>query len=610
MRLLFRRRKSPRTADTPPPPHAPAGLTVPMAAAALLATPRRQRLLDQIWQRTSLSRPQFDALYLAPIERYAELVQQFPASEAHHHAYLGGMLDHGLEVVALVLKLRQSRLLPAGSPPEVQALQAGAWTAGAAYAALLHDIGKIAVDLEVQYANGATWHPWHGPMRQPYRFRYRAGRQYRLHGACAGLLYTRVLDTRILDWLSGISELWPALLYMLAGQPEHAGILGELVAQADQASAAQALGGDPHKALAAPRHSLQRQVLDGLRHLVRDDLSLNAPGPADGWLTEDALWLVSKTVCDKLRAHLLAQGIDRIPSNNTMLFNVLQDHGIVLPAADGKAIWRATVTAVGGWSHTFTLLRVVPSLIWDEDQRPAAFAGSVSLVADEATANETATAPAAPTQEDAHRHEHPPQVHPQVATAATSPDSVETLLSLLALPSNAHASRDEPPSQAATPIETSATTSPSTRHAQGVRARSPSTTAPTDPSGEHFLAWLRDRIQERKLIINDARALVHTVDDSVFLVTPGLFQRYAQEHPIVAARAKADDLQDWRWVQKRFEKLQLHRKQTSGLNIWTCGVTGPRKSRRLHGYLLKEPTRVLTQPLPDNPYLKLINDNS
>ena len=33
-------------------------------------------------------------------------------------------------------------------------------------------------------------------------------------------------------------------------------------------------------------------------------------GPADGWLTQDALWLVSKTVADKLRAHLLSQGVD------------------------------------------------------------------------------------------------------------------------------------------------------------------------------------------------------------------------------------------------------------------------------------------------------------
>ncbi|MDD3651043.1 TraI domain-containing protein, partial [Immundisolibacter sp.] len=74
----------------------PTGLTRPESAASLLATPRRQKLLEHIWQRTSLSRRQFATLYLAPLERYAELVQQFPASENHHHAYPGGMLDHGL----------------------------------------------------------------------------------------------------------------------------------------------------------------------------------------------------------------------------------------------------------------------------------------------------------------------------------------------------------------------------------------------------------------------------------------------------------------------------------------------------------------------------------
>ncbi|MBE1188229.1 TraI domain-containing protein, partial [Escherichia coli] len=48
-----------------------------------------------------------------------------------------------------------------------------AWTAAIAYAALLHDIGKVAVDMHVELADGSTWHPWHGPLRQPYRFRYR-----------------------------------------------------------------------------------------------------------------------------------------------------------------------------------------------------------------------------------------------------------------------------------------------------------------------------------------------------------------------------------------------------------------------------------------------------
>jgi hypothetical protein len=128
----------------------------------------------------------------------------------------------------------------------------------------------------------------------------------------------------------------------------------------------------------------------------------------------------------------------------------------------------------------------------------------------------------------------------------------------------------------------------------------------TEPAGEHFIAWLRHGIHTRKLIINDAKALVHTVADTAYLVSPGVFERYAQEHPMVAKQAKEAELADWQWVQKRFERLQVHRKQPNGLNIWTCEVTGPRKSRRLHGYLLSDPERLFSDVPPNNPYLQLM----
>lgn len=604
MLSLFQRKQVPPTtgARSTPAIEPTKGLIRPEAAASLLSTPRRQRLLEHIWQRTSLSRRQFATLYLAPLERYTELVQQFPASESHHHAYPGGMLDHGLEIVAYALKLRQSYLLPTGTPPEDQAVQAEIWTAATAYAALLHDIGKIAVDLHVETADGRIWHPWHGPLSLPYRFRYRQDREYRLHNAATGLLYNRVLDQEILDWLSVYPEAWSALLYVLAGQYEHAGLLGELVIQADRASVAQALGGDPARAMAAPKHALQRKLLDGLRYLLKEELKLNQPQASDGWLTQDALWLVSKTVSDKLRAHLLSQGIEGIPANNTAVFNVLQDHGMLQPTPDDKAIWRATVTSDAGWSHTFTLLRLAPALIWEADERPEPFTGTVVIEVP------PSVVPAKPSSDSG-------DTSPTVSTTPTQPaeptaDSVDALLVLL------RTSDSEPPPQetkAEPPPATCVSAPPShSQKSDSTRSLAP-VSSPTENgqnsqeplSDEHFLAWLRQRIQSRKLIINDAKALVHTVADTAFLVSPGVFQRYAQEHPQTASLAKQDQVADWQWVQKRFEKLQLHRKQDNGLNIWTCEVTGPRKSRRLHGYLLSDPRHLFENVPPNNPHLKL-----
>ncbi|AKU14336.1 TraI domain-containing protein [Aromatoleum toluolicum] len=593
--LFQRKRMPPATAVTPTPSaEPPKGLTRTESAASLLATPRRQKLLEHIWQRTSVSRDQFATLYRAPLERYAELVQNFPASESHHHAYPGGMLDHGLEIVAYALKLRQPHLLPAGATPETQAAQAEAWTAGIAYAALLHDVGKVAVDLHVEYADGTIWHPWHGPLRKPYRFRYHKAREYRLHSAATGLLYARLLDAGIFDWLSGYPDLWSALLYVLAGQYEHAGMLGELVVQADQASVAQALGGDPAKALAAPRHALQRKLLDGLRYLLKEEFKLNQPQASDGWLTQDALWLVSKTVSDKLRAHLLVQGVDGIPSSNTAVFNVLQDHGIAQPTPEGKAIWKATITSDAGWSHTFTLLRLAPSLIWEGNQRPTPFAGTVTVVQEEGEPTVSASLPAVPDSAAS-----------EPLSAQPAGEGVEALLDLLDTPDIASAVLSSTSEMFSPTLEEPPLESGESRLPADSAASASTPGLEETPSGEHFVAWLRRHIEERKLIINDTKALVHTVADTVYLVSPGVFQRYAQEHPRTAFLAKQDQLADWQWVQKRFEKLQLHRKQQNGLNIWICAVTGPRKSRRLHGYLLEDPRVLFSDMPPNNPYLSV-----
>ena len=572
---LFRHK---RQKPTPPPTVSVAEGYMPIESAhSLLAAEHRRQLLDRIWQYTALSHAQFIQLYLNPIHRYAELVQQLPASETHHHAYLGGMLDHGLELVACSLKLRQSYLLPTGAAPEDQAAQTDAWSAGIAYGALLHDIGKIAVDLQVERQDGRVWHPWQGSLDQPYRFRYLKGRDYHLHGAAAGLLYTQILDRSILDWLSGFPSLWASLLYVLAGQYELAGVLGELVIQADRVSTAQNIGGNPSKALQAPIHSLQHHLIRGLRHLVQHELKLNQPGAA-GWLTHDALWLVSKAVTDKLRAYLLSQSIEGIPSSNIAVFDELQSHGLVESTPEGKAIWTVLI-AQGNWQQSFTFLRLQPALIWGNEDRPEAFSGTVSIAVDDHT-TDAPVSPPAPEIVSTGSRKSSSLADPRAIEDA---DYLDTLLDMFELEES----------------EVSNASSAGTLEISY---------PPSDNPGQAFLSWVREGIQSHKLIINDSKAKIHTVGGSVFLVTPGLFQRYAQEFPGISQGA-CQEIEEWRWVQKQFEKLKAHRKRDDGLNIWICQVEGPRKKAKLKGYLLEEPALLFeTVPVPsDNPFLKIEN---
>ncbi|AUZ58465.1 hypothetical protein PRJ_1859 [Pseudomonas sp. XWY-1] len=548
------------------------GFLLPQSAESLLDVDHRKRLLERIWQYTALSEAQFDRLYLEPIRRYAGYVQQLPASESHHHAYAGGMLDHGLELVACSLKLRQSYLLPSRAAPEDQAAQADAWSAAIAYGALLHDIGKIAVDLQVEYQNAERWHPWHGPLNQPYRFRYHPGRDYKLHGAAAGLLYTQILSPALLDWLSDYPELWSQLLFLLADHYEHAGTLGELVLQADRVSTAQNIGANPTKALHAPKHSLQHHLLMGLRHLIKNEFKLNQPGAA-GWLTEDHLWLVSKTATDKLRAYLLAQSVDGIPSSNIALFDELQSHGLVDASSEGKAVWSATVT-IGEWEHRFTFLRLQPSLIWGDESRPVCFSGTIEPMMDHPVSTSEPCEPSTDGPQTAAKEK-------RSTTTILDEDFnyLDDLMDML-----------EEPRQ----LETES----STGNLQS------ETTLPQDAIGLVFLEWLRDGVHSHRLLINDSKAKVHSVEGTFFLVTPGIFQRYAAEHPEVAEADPSSEA--WRFLQRQFEKLDVHLKKPNGRNIWTCKVKGPRKTSSVNGYLLID-ARTIPMELPaNNPFLTLM----
>lgn len=617
LRKLFRT-KTPAPSSGPPTRQ---GFTPPSPGTALLATPRRQKLLENIWQRTSLSREQFASLYRDPLTRYADLVQLLPASENHHHAYPGGLLDHGLEIVAYALKIRQNYLLPIGAPPESQAAQAEPWSAAVAYGALLHDLGKIAVDVEVVREDGTTWHPWHGPLDQPYRFRYVKGRSYKLHGAASALVYTQVLPCQVLDWLSAFNELWASLIYVLAGQYEHAGVLGEIIVQADQASVAQELGANPQRAMEAPRSTIQRQLADGLRLLVTERCKLNQPdGPSDGWLTQDALWLVSKPASDAWRAFMLTQGTEGVPTSNAPFFNLIQDQALIQVNAQGKAIWKATVDNGMGWSQAFTLLKIAPSLIWpDPADRPPSFLGTVTV--EPTDEREESSTPLGLVQTYDAKMMAPIAQNETQVTSSQVQTNLETLSKTA--PQSSFDIMDDSLALAedlfGTSLDAVAAATILTDPAEQLPAQAdlpPATIriaesvvdTPSTASGElgkAFLEWARLGVLSHKLVINDAKAMIHTVDGTAFLVSPGLFKRYAQEHPRLQDEARARELDPWQLVQRAFEKLKQHRKTADNLNIWTCEVVGPRKTRSLKGYLLNDPTLLFNQLPFDNISLRL-----
>lgn len=541
---------------------------------ALLDRPGRAAQVRRIRDLAGVADRQFEPLYREPLASFAAFVQALPASEAHHHAVPGGMLDHALETAATALSLRRGHLLPSGAEPERQYRQQDLWTHAVFAAALLHDIGKPLVDQRIELFDRdgqslGAWNPWMGAMSAPaitYRVSFCRERDYRLHERLAPLLVRQIIPARALAWLAGERAVLSALLATLAGDSAEGGALFDIVKQADRSSVARDLAGPAAKIKSGQGQapSLAARLVTGLRYLLdQAELPLNRPGAA-GWRDGDDLWLVSKRALDALRAHLIAEGQTGIPARNERLMDELQQHGILGATAEDRAVWHARVTLSDGWTQELRLLRVPVRRLWTEEAaRPACIDGQVSPVTDDLTETSVEHKQPLPADADAQaakdRRPTAPMTPMMSGTNAMEPDA--------AVPNaGAQAHSASPPPAAAL------------------------SAAATD-AGQVFFAWLREGLQTGRFALNEVHARLHIVNEGLLLVSPAIFKDF--------------DAADWERAQRRFQKLKLHRKTPQGTNIWRYAVEGARKRSRINGLLIPDAERTFGIKLPDvNPHLK------
>ena len=369
-------------------------------------------------------------------------------------------------------------------------------------------------------------------------------------------------------WLASEREVLAAWLAIIIGMPEDAGPLGQIADEADRLSTAADLTGSVSRQTPTARvRPLHERLVMGLRYLIdRGALQLNRPD-AVGWLVGDELWLVVKTVLDALRAHLLQEGQSGIPVDNRRLMDELQRRGVLTPNRD-RALWSARIT-LGEWQQDLTLLRFPVSRLWpDPAIRPAACHGTIQPLAGTYVAEAPETSPAVPQSV----MDKPPA---RVMPAPTSPRSPEPAVKS----PEPLAAVGAPPSPVATVTE------------------APAFTKPMD-LGQAFLAWLKQGLVSGELPINTVNSRVHRVREGVLLVSPGIFRDYG-----IAVQAP------WASIQKRFQKLRLHRKTPEGFNIWNYTVVGERRTRELKGILVEDPEKALGPDLtlpPPNVHVVLV----
>ena len=527
-------------------------------------------LYQQIISLTSLPDEIFKLYYKPIIYKYAEFSQSLPASRSHHHANAGGLLTHTLEVVKFGLQFKEKYVLPPNTPSENLSKAQQRWFYGVFLTCLLHDIGKVMSDMlcHVYDKNGnhlGRWCPLVGPMTilpkaYSYTLKFSPKANYSLHKELAILLTTTLVPTKILDWLQRDTELFYAILLTLRGEPQHSSILSEVVKRADSESTKRNIGANTLQRIDRGHLSLPDKILKTINFLVKDGKSLkyNTPG-SNIFVYQGALYAVSKVFVDLLRTTMLRNGYTDIPSNNTRVFDIMQQHNIIESTKDDKAVWTGLITLndTNKWEQKMSFIKIpISTLVLSQEEIPKDMNGVISF--------------AEPTKKQ-----------------QTTPTSTNQSADEKASNCNQHKEKED---QKTNPIETRGDTPNSTKSIAIRR-------------GEEFIKWLRYGISNETLHYNDTKAPIHVVTSEklIFLLSPKIFKLFMEQASDDILKNLQLNREQFTRLQVGFAKLALHKNNPKDNNLLHTVLVKNRSGlKSMNGILLEDWQVLFNQEPPLN----------
>lgn len=397
-----------------------------LRAGDLLELVQSARATEAMWRQSRLSSLVWRRDLLPALHRYAEYVQLMPASESHHHAHVGGLLAHTMEMTLAAMTWRNGHFFPEGAAVEEMDAQRDEWTYVVFFAALLHDVGKIMTDLRVSWScfdmdAPLRWVPMSGPLTEIAQqrpggeylveFTPKSARDYQAHSKLSMILLQQIAPPSALSFLARRPQAFEALAQYLSGG-DKSSLLATIIRKADQTSTQQALTSGSRARFAT---STSVPLIDLLMQTIKDmlrsgtALPLNRSGAA-GWVFDSAIWFVAKRLADGVRQHIKQHHPEEaIPgeNKNDRLFDTWQENGCIqLNPQTGQAVWYVQVHGgestsgaasvplqehdqpdperleEGGatYSHTLTMLRFpLDKLFGDPAQYPPSMVGRIEV---------------------------------------------------------------------------------------------------------------------------------------------------------------------------------------------------------------------------------------
>ena len=591
--------------------------------------------IKSIERITSVGTEYFNELYRPAIELFIESVQLAPASTAHHHSGPGGLATHTIDVIERALRQRKSFELPLNADSEIIFQQEHFWTYSIFIGALLHDIGKMITSTLIVLDNGKIWNPHQSSLlnsgANSYQIRFDQN-PYKYHTQLANSFF-HLIPEKGRGWLAQYPDIFSELCAWLYGDYYEFGMIGKIIRFADGQSVAANLkiGGEQTRFINAPEIPLIEKMMTALRELLQTGaLKINGAEGSSGWCMGSFTYLVCGTVADKVRSYLLKLGSTDIPGDNTRLFDTWQEHGYAISNQSDAAIWLIKIND----RFKLTVLKFETNRLFHPSKHPGEFLGQISVIENNQGIDLNDNQVKKPVAETNNQHQATESIIQTDLTQGTEThvqgdyktgsDHEQNTVSTQSEPESPGSASDlTTNNRKNTPVkdfymDEIQVTGELKQSIEGNKQGStpdyqkisklPDDLKLEDPDiAKHFITWIKEGLQERKIQVNNSKALVHIVKEGVLIVTPIAFKKFIWENKLNAGGGNINKqmtrIQDR--LKTNMEKKKLHRRTKSGLNIHTYQINGDSKSAKIKCWLL--PIKTIfenSKPPSINPVLE------
>ena len=341
---------------------------------------------------------EWNMLYARMLERFAELVQECPASEAHHHDERGGLLKHTLDVASKSIDRAAKDLW-------FNQDDASATRLMIVSLALLHDIAKILTDHIIQLYDAAEdeigrWCPAIGLMTDHtnakfYSHTFNPNREYSLHKGAAGLLVWLIIPSEVHASLYGHPHLYQKWLSFNSGQLGAEDDIAQIITSADMTSSAEGMNVEGEN-MSGKKRLVEHYKEELVAICTNGSVKINKPGGM-AFITATDVYFVCKSTIDYMRKNLSIQNVN-IPPNNNHVYDDLQNYGLLIAKTDGKAIRKVHIIVASNkegasdWANDLTTFKVSRENLFG-DERVLELKGSVKELDEASVAEDEATSP-------------------------------------------------------------------------------------------------------------------------------------------------------------------------------------------------------------------------